>query len=385
MKAKNYSPLYFLAALGAGWTSVMFFMYLMFMTKHPDTPIPTFESIFSQFSSGDMFIQAVIIFAVAWIIFFAVKHFQLLIWNLKNFSKFKQTSEFIELKKWNKEVQLMTLPLTLAMSVNVLFIIWAVFVPNLWSVVEYLFPFALVAFWAIWILALKLFGDYMTRLLTTSSFDFVQNNNLGQMIAIFAFTMVWVWFAASAAMSHNEVTAVLGIVFSIFFSVIALFFGTIKVILWFKSILKNWINTEMSPTLWIMIPILTLLGITYVRQSHWFDHHLNITTEPGTYFVFTTVIISLQAIFGFIGYKVMKANNYFKDYIHWDKKSAWSYALICPWVALVVFGFFFLHLGLVKTWLVDKFWIAYFVLLAPLVYLQFKTILTMWRLNKKMF
>ncbi|MCD5380853.1 hypothetical protein LR004_02900 [Candidatus Gracilibacteria bacterium] len=385
MKAKNYSPLYFLASLGAGGTSAMFFMYLMFMTKHPDTPVPTFNSLLDQFGSGDLLIQAMIIFAIAGIIFFAVKHFQLLIWNLKNLSAFKKTPEFKELKKGNKEVQLMTLPLTLAMSINVIFIIGAVFVPNLWSVVEYLFPFALLAFGAVGILSLKLFGDYMTRLLTTSSFDFVQNNNLGQMIAIFAFAMVGVGFAASAAMSHTELTAILGIVFSTFFSVIALFFGTIKVILGFKSILKNGINTEMSPTLWIMIPILTLLGITYVRQTHGFHHHLEMTTDPGTYFMFTTAIISLQAIFGFIGYKVMKANNYFKDYIHGDKKSPGSYALICPGVALVVFGFFFLHLGLVKTGIIDKFGIAYFLLLLPLLYLQFTTILTMWRLNKKMF
>ena len=27
-----YNPLYFLAALGSGWLSVTFFMYLMFMT-----------------------------------------------------------------------------------------------------------------------------------------------------------------------------------------------------------------------------------------------------------------------------------------------------------------------------------------------------------------
>lgn len=40
----KYSPTYFLAALGAGGAAVSFFMYLMFMTPHPDTPIPTWES-----------------------------------------------------------------------------------------------------------------------------------------------------------------------------------------------------------------------------------------------------------------------------------------------------------------------------------------------------
>lgn len=42
------------------------------------------------------------------------------------------------------------------------------------------------------ILALAIFGEYFTRILTTSSFDFIQNNNLSQMIAMFAFAMVGV-------------------------------------------------------------------------------------------------------------------------------------------------------------------------------------------------
>ena len=387
MKAKNYSPLYFLASLGAGWTSVIFFMYLMFMTPHKENPIPTYDTLMSVFTNPatSIFMQATIVFAVAWIIFFAVKHFQMLFWNLGMFSKFKKTEEFQTLKKWNKEVQLMTFPLTLAMSINVAFIIWAVFIPWLWNIVEYLFPLALIAFGIVWLLSLKLFGDYMTRLLTTKSFDFVQNNNLGQMLAVFAFVMVWVGFAASAAMAENQITAVIWLIFSIFFSVIAIFFGTIKIILWFKSILKHWINTEMSPTLWIVIPFLTLLGITYVRQTHWLHHHFEMHTDTGTYFFLTTAIISLQAIFGFIGYKVMKANNYFADYIHWDKKSPGSYALICPWVALVVFAFFFLHLGLVKNGIITKFGIAYFIALVPIIYLQFITIRTLFKLNKKMF
>gem|GEM_PF-4335262 len=52
--------------------------------------------------------------------------------------------------------------------------------------------------------------------------------------------------------------------------------------------------------------------------------------EAGSLFVITTVIISIQLIFGFIGYKVMRANKYFVNYLNGDKKSPTSYALICP-------------------------------------------------------
>lgn len=383
-KKENYNPLMFLAALWAGGMSVTFFMYLMFMTKHTN-PIPTFDSLYAIFISTDssIFIKGLIIFAIVWIIFFAFKHIQLVIWNLTRYFGFTKTKAYKKLKTWNGEVTLMALPLTLAMTVNVLFILWAVFIPNLWSVVEYLFPGALIAFAAIWYLSLSIFGEYFVRLITQKwNADFVENNNLAQLLSVFAFVMVWVGFAASAAMSQNEITAFLGLVGSIFFMTLAFGIWTLKLIVWFKAILKHWLDEAASPSLWIMIPILTLMWITFIRDMHWL-HHFGWEMTSATLIILTTVIISLQAVFGFIGYKIMKKNKYFEKYIHWEEKSPGTFALICPWVALVVFAFFFLHLGLVKSGIVPKFEIAYFILLAPLVYLQFKTIFVMLKLNKK--
>jgi len=380
-----YSPLFFLASLWAGWTSVMFFMYLMFMTKHPNTPVPTFDSILLNFTDWNLIMKVMIIFSIIWIIFFAFKHIQLLIWNIKKFNKLKKSENYKDFESGNKAVQIMAYPLTLAMTVNVFFILWAVFIPKLWIIVEFLFPGALIAFWLIWIFALRTFGSYMTRLLTTPSFDFVKNNNLWQMLAIFAFTMVWVGFAASAAMSANEITAILWLLGSIFFMTIGIFFGILKVILWFKSILKYWINKEMSPTLWIIIPILTLIWITYIRQSHWLHETFAVHSDKMSSLIFITAIWSLQLIFGYMWRKVMNSNGYFDEYLNWDKKSPWSYALVCPWVALVVLSFFFLHKGLVMNWVVDMFGVAYFIILTPIIYLQFITIRTIFKLNKKMF
>jgi|GEM_PF-4373788 hypothetical protein len=47
-------------------------------------------------------------------------------------------------------------------------------------------------------------------------------------------------------------------------------------------------------------------------------------------------------------------------------------------------AFFFIHVGLIGSGLVAKFSIAHFVLLAPLVLLQLKTIATLFRLNFKL-
>ena len=384
-KKEKYNPLLFLSSLWAGGMSVVFFMYLMFMIPrdHKNFVIPTFDSLMLQFDKGDLWFNALIIFAVIWIILTAFKHIQLLILNLKRYFEFKKTKAFETLKTGNGEVTLMALPLTLAMTVNVLFILWAVFIPWLWGIVEYLFPGALVAFLLVWLLALKIFFEYFVRLILQKwNDDFVNNNSLSQMLSVFAFTMVAVWFAASAAMSTNEISILLWLIGSIFFITIAIFLTILKWILWFKAIFKHWLDRAASPTLWIFIPILTLIGITLVRQFHWL-HEFGGNTSTASFITLTTTIISLQIMFGYLGYKVMKANHYFRDFVHGKEKNPGTFALICPWVASVVFGFFFLHLGLVASGVVEKFSIIYFILLLPLLYIQFKTIYVMLKLNKK--
>lgn len=384
MKTKNYSPLYFLSALGQGGISISFFMYLMFFTNHKETPIPTFESWTTAFSDGNMLLKAIIVIAIVWIIYFAFSHIKLMIWNINKFNKFKKSEEFKSFEWWNKAVQLMAFPLALAMTINVFFVLWAIFVPQLWSIIEYLFPLSLLAFSIIWIIAIRLFGAYISKIFTTHSLDFVKNNNLWQMLAIFAFLMIWVGFSASSAMSNNEITVILWLLGSTFFMTIAIFFWVIKLILGMKSIFEYWLDKETSPTIWIIIPLLTLIWITSIRQNHWLNETFSVDYDKIWILLFITVLGSLQLIFGYIWNKVMKSNWYFEEYLNWDKKSPWSYALICPWVALTVFLFFFLHMWLVENWIVSKFWLVYFIFLIPIVYLQFITIRTMFKLNKKM-
>lgn len=379
---EKYTPLYFLASLGNGWLAVTFFMYLMFMTPHKDTPIPTFNSLITLFNSSEVYIKVFLLIAVLWIIYFAFNHLRLLFWNLKEYFAFKKTKAFNKLKSWNAEVTLMAMPLTLAMTINVMFILWAVFVPGLWGIVEYMFPFALIAFNMVWIFAIRIFWEYFTRLIVKWDFDFTANNNLSQLLAIFAFTMVWVGFAAPAAMSHNEIVAAIGLFGSTFFITISILLLLIKITLGFKSMFRNGLSREAAPSLWVIIPILTLIGISLVRQMHGYETSFDSEITKGSLFTLTSIIISLQIFFGYIGYIVMKKNDYFKDFVKGDKKSPGSFSLVCPWVAIMVFGFFFIHLGLVKTGLLDKFSIAYFIFLAPFIYLQLKTILVVSKLTK---
>jgi len=61
---RQYSPLYFLASLGAGGLVVTFFMYLMFWVPHSGRPVPIFEDIFAYARTTDILGQAAVLVAV---------------------------------------------------------------------------------------------------------------------------------------------------------------------------------------------------------------------------------------------------------------------------------------------------------------------------------
>ena len=139
-----FEPLHFLNALGAGGLSVSFFMYLMFVTKHPTTPIPTYESLMTAFSSGNIYLQAMILLAYVMMVGFGIWHILLLVKKIREYLQFQKTEKYTALLNSNSEVQLMAIPLTLGMTMNVFFVLAATLIPGLWSVIEYIFPVSIV-------------------------------------------------------------------------------------------------------------------------------------------------------------------------------------------------------------------------------------------------
>jgi hypothetical protein len=153
---KKYSPMYFLAALGPGGLAVSFFMYVTFLIPHKGLPVVTYEQIVPAILKGD-WLSYVTIVSLLFVVLFSIYHIKLVVWNIKQYNIFKTTKAFEELKKTNGKITLVTIPLTLAMSINVAFMMGAIFVPKLWTIVEYLFPAAILGFLIVGIYSLKIF------------------------------------------------------------------------------------------------------------------------------------------------------------------------------------------------------------------------------------
>lgn len=381
---EQFSPLFFLASLGSGGLAISFFMYLLYMIPHKGSPIPTYDHIIAAYADADVLKVALVTVSLIGIIFFSFQHIRLLAWNFREYLLFRKSAAFEKLVHSNAEVQLMAIPLTLAMFVNVAFILGAVFVPGLWSVREMLFPFALLAFGAIGVYAIHIFLEFFSRVIATGHFDCEKNNSLSQMLSIFAFSMVAVGFSASGAMSHDKTISAIGILLAVAFSAFAVLLAVIKIVLGFRAMFGNGINKEASVSLWIIIPILTILGITFFRISMGLDHNFGVENHPMNHAVLFTVLISIQLFFGLLGHAVMKRLGYYEEFISGDGRSPVAYAAICPGVALFVMGNFFINMGLVKAGVLDHFSITYFIFYAPLVLLQIKTIQVLFKLNGKL-
>ncbi len=379
-----YSPLLFLNSLGAGGLAISFYMYLMWMTPHPGSPIPSFASNLAALHSGDFLTQSIAFVALCGILIFAVTHVALLGWNVRRTRAWKKTVSYENLRKSNGETQLMALPLTYAMTVNVAFIVGAVFIPNVWENREFFFPLALAALAAIGYIGLKTYLDFLARVLTEGGFDCAKNNSLGQMISVFAFAMIGVGFSAVAAMSHEKIFMALGFLGAAFFVAVAAALGLIKLVLGFRAMMEYKADAETTPTLLVVIPILTVLGIAVYRLKMCLAHNFGGVAAPADLAVFFVAIFCLQIFFGLLGWLVMKRAKYIERWVNGPERSTGVYALICPGVALFVLGNFVVSAGLAKIGLVEPMSALYALLYAPLVYLQYATVRLFFKLNKKM-
>ena len=378
-----YSPLMFLAALGAGGIAVTFFLFLMFWVPHPGQTVPVFEDIMAAFRSGGLPMQAMIATAMAGIAFFVATLARLLVWNLGQLSAFRATDAFGALMGSNGGTQMMAVPLTLAMAVNAAFIVGLIFVPRLWSVVEYLFPLALVAFALIGVYALRLYGAFLGGVLQRG-LDCARNNSLAQMLPAFAFAMIAVGMAAPAAMSETRATVAVALVLSTAFMLLAIIQGLVALVLGLRSIFENGLAVEGAPTLMIGVPILTVLGIAWMRQAHGLHVHFEAHTGAGDTFMVLTSIFVAQVLILAGGFAAVRRMGYAERFVSGPERSPGALALICPLVAFSVLGHFFINKGLVATGLITKFGFAYWGFTAVPLVVQVLAIWLFFRLLAKL-
>ena len=186
-------------------------------------------------------------------------------------------------------------------------------------------------------------------------------------------------------MSHTTTTVGIAMVLSTFLGTAALVYAVIALMTAMSSMLHHGTAKEAAPTLMIVVPLMTILGILLMRQ----DHALHVTfgahSTDGETMVFLARFVSVQVLFLLLGLTVMIRQGYFRDFVFGTKTSPGSYALVCPGVAFQVMMFFFIHKGLVAADVLTKFSPAYWALIAVALASQAAMIALVLRLNRQHF
>jgi len=383
--ADNWIPQYFLASVGAGGLVASFFLWLYMWIPHPGQQVPVFEDIAAAWAAGNPLMQAMIALSLAAIAIFAFLNLKLLAWNLGQYATFRTSEKMAKFRTTNAEVQVLALPLAIAMTINVGFILGMVFVPGLWSVVEYLFPAAMAAFLVTGFLALAQLGRFYGRIFGKGGFDWAGNNSFAQVLPAFALGMVGVGLSASAALSTNATTAGVALVLATIFLVLSVLIAVVAAILGLVSMAQHGVNAEAAPTVTIIVPLITVLGILILRVNHGLGEHFEAHLAKGDYLFMLSAFVGVQVAFLLFGAAVLKAQGYLGRYVTGPDASAASYALVCPGVAFSVMMQFFINKGLVSAGLIAKFGVAYWTLSAVAIAAQVLTVALVVVLNRKHF
>ena len=241
--------------------------------------------------------------------------------------------------------------------------------------------FALIAY-----IAFRRIGDFLGRVLSDGGvFDVTANNSFAQLLPAFALSMTAVGMAAPAAMSTVPLTVGISMVLSIMLGTIAALYALVAAIVAFNSMLHHGTAKESAPTLMVVVPILTILGIMTMRQEHGlhttFDAHGGVADN----LLLTTTILAVQLVFLALGLLVLRRQKYAEAYLRGDGNSAGAYALVCPGVALTVMLHFWINKGLVGAGMIEKFGVAYWSLTSLAIASQVAMIVLVFVLNHRHF
>jgi hypothetical protein len=236
----------------------------------------------------------------------------------------------------------------------------------------------MIAFGLIAYLAFKRIGDFLGRVLSEGGvFDVTANNSFAQLLPAFALAMTAVGMAAPAAMSTVPLNVGVSMVASIMLGTVAGLYALVAAIVAFNSMLHHGTAKESAPTLMVVVPILTILGIMAMRQEHGLHTTFQAHGGMADTLLLTTTILAIQGVFLALGLLVLKRQDYADSYLRGDGNSAGAYALICPGVAISVMLHFWINKGLVGAGLIAKFGATYWALSTVAVAFQFAMIALM--------
>lgn len=334
MENKNFTPLVFLASLGAGGIAVMPFVLMQYTLEHGKgliTRTQLWSNSFTGLIAGYYYSLEGIM------IMFTLLHFILSIWFGIQFFKWLKTNKLKELiNDPLKNTAILAPIISILMTMNLFIGPIRYFIPSLSNNFQSLFMPAMI-FWSI-LFILTMYTEI--RLLSISfrkGFD-IDKITFGWLLHPFLLGMLSTVGTGIAAMSKDGTIANSAAFMSLIAMSMGLFLLIVKLIVLFKSHFekKGLPEKQFLPSFLIVIPNITLFAISFFRLGHFLETHHEF--HLGAYFY---IVIGLSfafeiwyLLFGLVLLKDYFKNNHFKEFYI----TQWGF--ICPLVAFVVLGSF---------------------------------------------
>jgi hypothetical protein len=344
---QQFTPLYFLASLGAGGMAVAFFAFVQYTLPHGAGLITATQM--RELAEGVQY--WVYIGAEVGMVFFALLHLLLTVVLVRAFVQWLRTSDWRAV--WNSPITngafaapIISLTMTMNVFIAPVRYFFDGFAQNLQAVMLPGFLFWLVLFFVVMVVELVLLKKAFV-----DGFD-IEKIHFGWLLHPFALGMVSVTGMGIAALSHNIDIATASALLSLVTLTMGMFLFTVKVVTLFsRQFAKSGLPEVMFlPSLLIVIPNITLFAISIFRFEHFLTHHygvessaLSLVTIVGA-FVFETWYL----LFGLLLLK-----DYFREHLRADTFHVSQWGLVCPFVAYGVLASFVFGVFVPAGWL---FW-----------------------------
>jgi tellurite resistance protein TehA-like permease len=332
---KRFSPLSFLAAVGAGGISVIPFAFLNYTLEHPKGLIKISDISSSNY---DLLNKLLFFSLESVMILFSIIHFVFLFYLIYELVLFIKSDEFDSfMNNPLKNFAILTPFIALVMSMNVIIGPVRFFIPLISDNLQSFMLPALI-FWLGIFLSFFVFEMKVIKSNFASPID-LKKIGFGWLIDVFALSMIAVTGSGIAALSTSSSIASVAAFFSLMAALMALFFLFIKIVLVFQ---RHYSDTSLPekqflPGFLNVVPTITLLSITFFRLAHYFSHHSGL--DAGWFY---TIVITSGFAFEtwYLVFGLYLLVHYFKNY-HFEKDHfASQWALVCPFVAYAVISAF---------------------------------------------
>ena len=334
MKNRGFTPLVFLASLGAGGIAVTPFVIMQY-TLDFGKGLITRSRLWELEFSGLTSLYYLMLEAV--MIVFSIIHIFLTIYFIYEFIKWIRAGHLGKLiNNPLKNTALLPPFISLLMTMNIFIGPARYFLNILQQNFQNMMLPALIIWSGIFILTMGL----EIRLLGVSfqkGFD-IKNINFGWLLHPFLLGMLTVVGTGIGAMSSNTNIAETAALMTLISGSMGLFLLLVKLVVIFSS---HFASSEMPdkqflPSFLIVIPIITLFSISGFRFSHFLEHRFGFHMELFFYLIIG-ISFAFEIWYLFFGIYLLK--DYFKKY-HFKDFYVTQWGLICPFVAFAVLGGF---------------------------------------------